>query len=188
MAVRISAARRGARTSAWSRRARTWTGVGVTALLLIAVLAADRWLIGPLAEISGPAVVNDGDTLSIAGERFRLDGVDAPEQEQSCTGKDGKAWACGREAARRLRVLVAGRDVRCRARTTDRFGRGIAVCELADGQSLNGWLVRQGWAVATGYDGTYEDEQADAKAAGRGIWAGSFEAPKAWRARHPRAD
>jgi endonuclease YncB( thermonuclease family) len=162
--------------------------VGVTALLLVAALAADRWLIGPLTEISGPAVVNDGDTLSIAGERFRLDGVDAPEQEQPCTGKDGKPWACGREAARRLRALVAGRDVRCRARGTDRFGRGIAVCELVDGQSINSWLVRQGWAVATGYDAAYAGEQAHAKAEGAGIWAGSFEAPADWRARHPRAD
>ena len=42
--------------------------------------------------------------------------------------------------------------------------------------------------MATGYDGTYEDEQADAKAAGRGIWAGTFEQPAAWRARNPRTD
>lgn len=174
------------RPRTWSRRARTWAGVGIAALLLVAALAADRWLIGPLTEISGPAVVNDGDTLSIAGERFRLDGVDAPEQEQTCTGKDGKEWRCGREAARQLRGFVAGKDVRCRARATDRFGRGVAVCELANGVSLNSWLVRHGWAVATGFEGTYEDEQADAKAAGRGIWAGTFENPRAWRDRHPR--
>jgi endonuclease YncB( thermonuclease family) len=163
-------------------------GVGITALLLVAALAAEVWLIGPLTEIRGSAVVHDGDTLSIAGERFRLDGVDAPEQEQPCTGRDGKAWACGHEASRRLHAFVAGREVHCRARATDRFGRGVAVCELADGQSLNSWLARSGWAVATGHDGTYEHEQADAKAAGLGIWAGTFETPSDWRARHPRTD
>jgi len=35
-------------------------------------------------EIVGRATVIDGDTIEIAGERIRLDGIDAPESRQHC--------------------------------------------------------------------------------------------------------
>jgi endonuclease YncB( thermonuclease family) len=60
----------------------------------------------------------------------------------------------------------------------------LAVCTLSDGSDVNAWLVQQGWAVASGYAGTYESEEAEAKSAGRGIWAGTFEAPAQWRQDH----
>src|SRR5262249_5500969 len=64
---------------------------------------------------------------------------------------------------------------------TDRYGRTIALCTLADGSDLNAWMVRQGFAVASGYGGTYAAEQAEAKAARRGIWEGTVISPANWR-------
>ena len=49
-------------------------------------------------ELSGRAVIVDGDTLRLGGERIRLKGMDAPELAQSCTGADGRSWPCGQQA------------------------------------------------------------------------------------------
>jgi endonuclease YncB( thermonuclease family) len=57
----------------------------------------------------------------------------------------------------------------------------IASCSLPDGTDLNAWLVRQGWALASGFTRAYASEEAEAKAQRRGIWAGSFVAPRGWR-------
>jgi len=38
------------------------------------------------ADLSGPAVIVDGDTLSIAGNKVRLHGIDTPEKNQTCRG------------------------------------------------------------------------------------------------------
>lgn len=165
------------------RNVKPWIGIAASAAVLAILLLADRWLIGPLVEISGRAVVHDGDTLSIAGERFRLDGLDAPEADQTCQRRDGKTWACGKEAARQLRSLVGKTDLKCRTIAKDRFGRGIASCETATGVNVNAWMVRQGWAISSGFAPPYDDEQYAAKSEGLGIWTGTFDDPADWRAR-----
>lgn len=50
-----------------------------------------------LADITGTARVIDGDTLDIAGERLRFDGIDAPESRQTCIAS-GATWPCGQRA------------------------------------------------------------------------------------------
>ena len=35
------------------------------------------------ADVTGPATVIDGDTIVVAGERIRLQGIDAPELQQT---------------------------------------------------------------------------------------------------------
>ena len=61
----------------------------------------------------------------------------------------------------------------------------IVFCKLPDGTDVSAWLVRQGWALATGFIKTYESEQDEAEAAKRGIWTGSFTQPWKWRQEHP---
>jgi endonuclease YncB( thermonuclease family) len=133
------------------------------------------------APITGHARIVDGDSIRIGGIRIRLDGIDAPEWDQTCSDAGGRTWACGRAATRALRERTRGQNLRCLPRATDRYGRTLAVCSLADGTDVNAWLVRQGWAVAYGYGGTYASEEAAARAEKRGIWAGSFISPSAWR-------
>lgn len=59
----------------------------------------------------------------------------------------------------------------------------VATCARADGRDVNGWLVRQGWALDwPRYSrGAYAAAQPEARAAGRGVWAGAFVASWDWR-------
>lgn len=140
----------------------------------------------PLAGgLAGLAQVQDGDSLILAGQRLRLDAVDAPELGQWCDGPQGR-WPCGRAAAEALAGLLEGREIACRDHGTDRYGRTLAQCWLG-GQDIGAWLVRQGWAVAyVRVSDRYLPEEAEARAARRGLWAGRFETPEEWRQRHAR--
>lgn len=135
--------------------------------------------------LSGQAEVIDGDTLAIRGEktRIRLYGVDAPEGQQTCNDGEGKRYLCGSRAAEAIASLI-GRNgrVSCQEEDRDRYGRVVAVCH-ANGRDINGELVRQGWAVEYGQysDGRYSDEEAEARRAKRGLWAGTFVKPWDWR-------
>jgi endonuclease YncB( thermonuclease family) len=177
----------GRRHARWHPGARI-DGQLLISLVIVACLLAyygyRQWNAAPQAAIVGKAWVIDGDTIEISGTRIRLDGIDAPEQEQTCTDVGGKAWACGRAATRELRGHIRGRELRCNARAFDRFGRVLGVCLLPDGSDVNAWLVQQGWAVAYGFDRAYASEEAAAESAKRGIWAGGFEQPAQWRHRH----
>ncbi len=64
----------------------------------------------------------------------------------------------------------------------DRYGRVVAVCE-ANGRDINGELVLQGWALEYRQysDGRYTDEEAEARRAKRGLFAGTFVEPWEWR-------
>lgn len=151
----------------------------------LGVYAYKHWKTGPQEPISGRPWVIDGDTVSIAKLHIRLEGIDAPETEQTCTDAGGKAWPCGRIAARELRKHISAQDLTCKPRVLDKFGRVLAVCFLADGTDLNAWMVRQGWALAFGFDKIYEAEENEAKAARRGVWTGTFMPPWEWRRDKP---
>jgi endonuclease YncB( thermonuclease family) len=145
------------------------------------------WLGGPIsaAELSGAAKVIDGDTISIGDTRIRLWGIDAPEREQTCQGKTGDVYECGRDAAAVLRELTRGRRVGCTEQGHDQYGRVVAVCNTESGE-MNAAIVRCGWAVdyAQFSGGKYRSEQQEARRDGLGIWAGRFEMPWDWRHRH----
>jgi endonuclease YncB( thermonuclease family) len=134
--------------------------------------------------IIGKAWVIDGDTIDISGYRIRLQGIDAPESNQTCTASGNHLWPCGRTATRVLVDHLAGQPVKCESSGLDRYRRVLAVCALPDGSDVNAWLVQQGWALAYGYSSPYRSDEAEAHAAKRGIWAGSFMSPWEWRHRH----
>jgi endonuclease YncB( thermonuclease family) len=161
----------------------------LVAILLLLVLLAfygyRHWSTPPLAPYVGTAWVADGDSIEVAGARIRLQGIDAPELDQTCLHHDGRSWSCGRTAAHELRAHIRGRELTCKPVGADRYRRVLAVCALPDGSDLNAWMVRQGWAVASDHAGSYQYEQDQARAAGRGLWAGRFEWPWDWRQRHP---
>ena len=65
----------------------------------------------------------------------------------------------------------------------DRYKRTLALCQ-ANGEDLGARLVRDGLALAyRRYSGLYLTPEADARAAGRGLWAGRFTPPEVWRHR-----
>ena len=134
--------------------------------------------------ISGTAEVVDGDTITIASERIRLEGVDAPEMSQNCTKANGEVWDCGREAGRALAQMTKDQSVVCDRKGRDKYGRTLAVCYVA-GEDLNANLVRRGlaWAFVK-YSSIYSEEERDARAAQAGVWQGDNIAP--WDYRHNR--
>lgn len=130
--------------------------------------------------VVGVASVIDGDTLEIHDQRIRLHGIDAPESGQSCE-KDGKQYRCGQQAALALADKIGQALIRCEQRDIDRYKRTVAVCRLGV-EDLNGWMVRQGWAIAyRQYSRDYVDDESAAQAAKAGIWAGRFIEPSKWR-------
>jgi endonuclease YncB( thermonuclease family) len=182
--------RRTGRYGAGSRRRPVGRPAWVAVLAIIGLLAlvayVRRWDRKLPDVVAGPATVIDGDSIGIAGWRIRLQGIDAPEWEQTCTDAGGADWACGRAAARELGALIRGSSLTCTPRDFDQYDRVLAVCSLPDGTDVNAWLVRQGWAVAFGRSRLIVSAEAEAKAARRGLWAGSFERPSQWRERQPR--
>jgi endonuclease YncB( thermonuclease family) len=137
------------------------------------------------AEIAGVPHVVDGDTITIADVKIRLDGIDAPETDQVCLDRQAARWTCGIEARNQLSQHVDSRAIHCTPTGVDVYRRVLAVCRLDD-EDLNAWMVRQGWALAfVRYSKTYVADEASARNAQRGMWAGAFIAPWDWRSRTP---
>jgi endonuclease YncB( thermonuclease family) len=156
-------------------------GGAVLALLVIAAAALENSGFGA-TERTGQAQAIDGDSLRLNGVEMRLKGLDSPEYAQTCTDASGQGTACGKTARQALVEQLRHGDVTCRESEKDRYGRALVTCTHA-GQDIGAELVRAGHAVAYG---AYEREEAEARAARRGVWAGSFERPADWRRRHPR--
>lgn len=155
----------------------------ITALAaLIALSVILEWRVGRMGDITGQAEVIDGDSFRISGREMRLKGLDAPEFTQECEAADGRMLACGRQARRALVQWLAKGPLSCRPEGVDRYDRDLVTCLVA-GQDLGAALVREGQAVSFG---AYELEEAEARAAGRGLWATRFERPADYRRSHPR--
>jgi endonuclease YncB( thermonuclease family) len=155
-------------------------GLGLAVLAAIAGPALHRWTED--ATWTGAASVIDGDTIEIRRQRIRLHGIDAPETNQVCE-REGRPWRCGVEATAALRARLRGQMLVCQEIDRDRYGRVVARCR-AGGESINAWMVREGWATAyLRYGFAYLPEQIEAWWHRRGLWAGSFEAPEEHRRR-----
>jgi len=116
----------------------------------------------------------------VGGIPVRLHGIDAPESRQTCE-RDGKTYACGKQATHALASLISGRSVQCEIVGRDDYARALGVCRVADTE-LNRTMVRDGWALAfiKYSDRDAADEDA-AEAAKAGLWAASFVQPWEWR-------
>ncbi|MGK6315008.1 thermonuclease family protein [Neorhizobium sp. DT-125] len=153
-------------------------GVVLAAFLILLVLIAVKLDQAADSVIRGPFYAIDGDTLSAGGERLRLQGIDAPELDQTCEDDRGRSWECGKEARRLLARLTADARTECLGRDRDRYRRLLVRCH-AGTENINAVLVRRGLAIASG---RYADEQVAARRERQGLWAGRFESPQDWRA------
>lgn len=175
--------RRRRRRNSGARRglARRLADLALTLVVLaaLALVAARVPTLRQDGTLHGPARVADGDSLVVGGARVRLLGIDAPELAQTCVS-EGRDHACGQEARAHLARLAATGAVSCETFGRDRYDRVLARC-MAGAIELNRAMVEAGWAVAYG---DYDDAEAEARRAGRGLWAGSFERPQDWRRSH----
>ncbi|WP_369939894.1 thermonuclease family protein [Xanthomonas medicagonis] len=136
---------------------------------------------GVAGELVGRATVTDGDTLTVAKQRIRLWGIDAPESAQQCNTKNGRSWPCGRRSAAALDGYVLDKTVRCQPKDTDRYGRVVAEC-FVQGQSVNRWMVSSGWAVAyRQYATAFIADEVGARQQRRNLWQGTFQLPADYR-------
>ena len=130
--------------------------------------------------------VMDGDTMILDGTAYRLDGIEAPQTDQTCLDDKGAAWTCGIDARDRLRDYVGKLDVRCTDRGPDSVyrKRRVGECWVAGSTiSINQWMVQEGWAL--NLDRSAKDRfKADRDSASlnrKGLWKGCFVAPEALR-------
>ncbi|MEM6490657.1 MAG: hypothetical protein AAF684_01955, partial [Pseudomonadota bacterium] len=133
--------------------------------------------------IEGRPVALDGDTLRFGALKVSLNGVDAPEFNQSCRDETGTRYLCGRAARDFIDGLLAGRDVRCRlfSRIPPPINTAIGVCETDQGD-LSQAMIDGGWALPYGQAGLdLQGAAGVARAAGVGLFAGTFQLPAAWR-------
>jgi endonuclease YncB( thermonuclease family) len=157
------------------------------AFIFLAAAAMVLFIIRQFNQVAvepGAVEVIDGDSMRRGADEIRLNGIDAPEYRQTCRDEDGKDWTCGKESGSALRGLVSKADVRCDGIETDRYGRIVADC-FSGALSLNGEMVRLGWAIAyRQHSLKYVAQENEAKRAKRGIWRGTFEDPETWREKH----
>lgn len=149
----------------------------MTRLLLLATLATCT-----PATASQSVSVDDGDTLTVGGVRWRLWGGDAFELDQECG-----STPCGLYARDHLAEAIQGRQVVCTVAGPPSYGRQVGRCladhvDLAAEQVLSGWALD--WARYSG--GAYRSLEHDARNDRRGAWAERFEPPWEWRRQHAR--
>ena len=149
------------------------------ALVLVVFLNLNIKIIA--SEISGFAVVTDGDTIKILNNKIRLHGIDAPEKKQNCT-KNAKEYNCGIVATEALINKISKNVVKCLIqKNKDRYNRFIGVC-FVDQENLNKWMVKNGYAVAyRRYSKNYILDEDSAKKNKLGLWSGVFLNPEKWR-------
>lgn len=134
------------------------------------------WLLAGCAFAAEVRVI-DGDTIAIGEERYRLDGIDAPEKAQLCGD-----WRCGQASTEALTRAIRRGTVRCEVLERDKYDRLIATCFVGD-QNLSAMMVESGMAWAfRRYSQTYVSHEDRARANRVGIWQGSYETPWDFRA------
>lgn len=136
-----------------------------------------------LLAITGLAFANDGDTLTMNGQKVRLSHIDAPELTQTCA-----RTYCGEISARALAGLLASNDtIVCEYSKLDYYRRVLAECRI-NTLPVNLYMVQKGLAEV--YRGgnpkrippQYWAAEKKAKKAKRGIWAmPGYISPKEWR-------
>ena len=137
-------------------------------------------------DITGVPKIREGDHLQIGNTRIRLGGIDAPAVDQLCLNDKGERWTCGVAARDELIRQFGGKSWICRVRTTDRRGRTVARCE-ADGEDIQKWMVKNGWALSyTRFSHDYDADEKAAREAKAGMWHGAFIAPWDWRERNKK--
>jgi endonuclease YncB( thermonuclease family) len=128
------------------------------------------------ASITGKVVgVHDGDTMTVLtpakeSVKVRLHGIDSPEAKQ----------AFGSRAKQELSSLTFGKQVRVNVEDKDRYGRTVGRVFVGN-VDVNAEMVRRGFAWwyrnYAKKDVGLATAEAEAKNAGRGLWADKTPVP-----------
>jgi endonuclease YncB( thermonuclease family) len=153
--------------------------------LLVYCLLLSAMTLWAASASAANAIVKDGNTIQLADVTYRLDGVDAPELDQTCIDDHADPWTCGVDARDQLAKLVSAHVVHCEDRGPDPTykKRHLGVCTVeGESTSLNQSMVRSGFAMNIGADKSgFADDEAKAKADRKGVWKGCLVAPQDFR-------
>jgi micrococcal nuclease len=156
----------------------------ILSLIFLAVFSLwqifqERFVLGDSVEVENNSVkvarVIDGDTFEIeTGEKVRLIGIDAPESVHPT--KEDECY--GETSSKVLKELIEGKSVYLEkdVSETDRYGRLLRYVYL-DGQSINQYLVKEGFAFASSYPPDINKQelltvlQTKARTEGKGLWS-----------------
>jgi micrococcal nuclease len=124
----------------------------VAALLIAALLGCTEDSDVSDAAVSpaetGPGMLHGQVTRVIDGDTFRVDTLDTSIRVWGLDASETNE-AGGSEATATLQQLIAGRDLSCRERDIDRYGRFVGQCFLPDGRDIAAVMIERG--VATEY-------------------------------------
>ena len=151
-------------------------------LFSVLIIAVVPWLVwaGDYSFTADVISIADGDTITVTHDgqkiKIRLYGIDCPEGKQPY-GDEAKAFT---------ESLCSGRQVTLIVKDKDRYGRLVAEVVLSGGNVLNHEIVRAGYGwwyrKYAPDDQTLKALEAEARAAGRGLWADPNPiAPWDWR-------
>ncbi|WP_415921118.1 thermonuclease family protein [Tateyamaria sp. SN6-1] len=150
-------------------------------MLRVCSLLVLLWPVWAVADISGPVIVIDADTIDVAGTRVRLHAIDAPELDQTCETEHGAGFECGAWVTAQVRARFEGRVATCMPLDTDRYGRVVAKCDVG-GTDMGQEIVSQGWAFAyRRYGMDYDLDEKAAFVADRGLHGLRVQSPSWFR-------
>src|SRR3984893_16412001 len=133
--------------------------------------------IAEAADITGIPKIREGDQIQIGNSRIRLGGIDAPSLDQLCLNPKGERWTCGAAARDELVRQFGDKSWTCHVRSTDRRGRLVARCDV-DGEDVQKWLVKNGWALSyVRFSHDYDEDEKAAREAKAGNGQGAFTPP-----------
>src|SRR5437588_5845120 len=78
------------------------------------------------------AIVKDANNIQVGDVTYRLDGIDAPELDQTCIDDQADPWTCGVETREQLTKLISGKPVHCDDLGLDKIfkKRHIGLCTV----------------------------------------------------------
>jgi endonuclease YncB( thermonuclease family) len=152
----------------------------LTTIFLTAVMAFPQHSQAKPQQITGRAVVHDGDTIRIGDARIRIWGIDAPELTQICT-QNGKVVECGVIAGNALRTIINGQALICSKKGMS-YNRVVAICTV-NGRDIAAEMTRLGMAFdyKKYSGGAYDNQEKSAQDIQAGIWNMQIQTPEDWR-------
>jgi len=113
---------------------------------------------------------DNGAAFEIDRQGFRIAKIDVPPTSAVCTNPDGIRWACGQRARMALRLLIAGKTLRCRP--MQKGSSEVPVDCVLGSKSIAAALIEGGWAVPVPpVDDSLAKSLAEAQSKRAGAWA-----------------
>ena len=142
------------------------------------------WTNGIYADLSGTGeILPEAGFIRVQGRVISLQGIQVIAFGALCKDKKGE-WACGKTAWEVFGEKLATAPTHCMIFVNLSWTEGApenASCWV-NGENLNSWLVRQGWALGKkGSENHFHGQERLAKNEQAGLWRGGFIPPDEWK-------